>query len=253
MVNAKCLICFFTQQSKLGKGRKFYKIPEYTKCDRFSDGDKVLIEKRRRLWMQLVEKNLHGRSCNYFVCSHHFVSGKPAYLYSTNDIDWVPTINLGSLGQDTQLLSLPTDDSLVNANASVQHECETQQEKTSSSPTIELGSASHCLDANLSVGDETASATTDEHEETTNDTYTLNGHIVEDTSLNVDIVEDTSYISSINDTGPNATTVYTDGITTTEECLRQLHAVADFCSTQVVAFSLSKTIQELLSLLTSVL
>lgn len=220
-----------------------------------------------------------------------FVIGKPAYLYSTNDIDWVPTINLGSLGQDTQLLSLPTgiirlllciffysnnilfiiDDSLVNANASVQHECETQQEKTSSSPTIELGSASHCLDANLSVGDETASATTDEHEETTNDTYTLNGHIVEDTSLNVDIVEDTSYISSINDTGPNATTVYTgnghnsccyltvtyfffsDGITTTEECLRQLHAVADFCSTQVVAFSLSKTIQELLSLLTSVL
>ncbi|XP_045022790.1 uncharacterized protein LOC116928484 isoform X4 [Daphnia magna] len=223
MVNAKCLICFCTQQSKLGKGRKFYKIPEYTKCDRFSDGDKVLIEKRRRLWMQLVEKNLHGRSCNYFVCSHHFVSG--------------------SLGQDTQLLSLPT----------VQHECETQQEKTSSSPTIELGSASHCLDANLSVGDETASATTDEHEETTNDTYTLNGHIVEDTSLNVDVVEDTSYISSINDTGPNATTVYTDGITTTEECLRQLHAVADFCSTQVVAFSLSKTIQELLSLLTSVL
>jgi hypothetical protein len=117
-----------------------------------------------------------------------FVIGKPAYLYSTNDIDWVPTINLGSLGQDTQLLSLPTgiirlllciffysnnilfiiDDSLVDANASVQHECETQQEKTSSSPTIELGSASHCLDANLSVGDETASATTDEHEETTN-------------------------------------------------------------------------------------
>ncbi|KZR97997.1 Uncharacterized protein APZ42_006812, partial [Daphnia magna] len=47
MVNAKCLICFCTQQSKLGKGRKFYKIPEYTKCDRFSDGDKVLIEKRR--------------------------------------------------------------------------------------------------------------------------------------------------------------------------------------------------------------
>ncbi len=84
---------------------------------------------------------------------------------------------------------------MVNANALVQHECETQQEKTSSSTTIELGSASHCLDANLSVGDETASATTAEHEETTNDTYTLNGHIVEDTSLNVDIVEDTSYIS----------------------------------------------------------
>jgi hypothetical protein len=40
------------------------------------------------------------------------------------------------------------DDSLVNGNASVQHECETQLEKTSSSTTIELGSASHCLDAN---------------------------------------------------------------------------------------------------------
>ncbi len=54
MVSAKCLICFCTQQSKLGKGRKFYKIPEYTKCRRFSDDDKVLIEKRRRLWMKLV-------------------------------------------------------------------------------------------------------------------------------------------------------------------------------------------------------
>ncbi len=83
MVNAKCLICFCTQQSKLGKGRKFYKIPEYTKCDKFfSDADKVLIEKRRRLWMQLVEKNLHGRSCNYFVCSHHFVSG--SYYFNSH-------------------------------------------------------------------------------------------------------------------------------------------------------------------------
>ena len=96
------------------------------------------------------------------------------------------------------------DDSLVNGNASVQHECETQLEKTSSSTTIELGSASHCLDANLSVGDETASATTDENEETTNDTYSSNGHIVEDTSLNVDIVEDTSLnVDIVEDTSLN--------------------------------------------------
>ena len=134
MVSAKCLICFCTRQSKLGKGRKFYKIPEYTKCARFSDGDKVLIEKRRRLWMKLVERNLDGKPGNYFVCSHHFVSGscqvyfaqlffltsqsfligKPAYLYSTGDIDWVPTLHLGSLVQENQCTSTSTSKAFSN-------------------------------------------------------------------------------------------------------------------------------------------
>ena len=79
----KCCICFCAKRSKIGKGRSFYKIPECTKR-RFSDGDidrdKVLIEKRRSLWMQLVERNLHGKPFNYFVCSNHFVSGS-CYVY----------------------------------------------------------------------------------------------------------------------------------------------------------------------------
>jgi len=34
---------------------------------------------------------------NHRVCSRHFVSGKPASLYSTNDPDWLPTLNMGHL------------------------------------------------------------------------------------------------------------------------------------------------------------
>ncbi|EFX79941.1 hypothetical protein DAPPUDRAFT_318946 [Daphnia pulex] len=87
-------------------------------------------------------------------------------FYSTVDIDWVPSINLGSLRQDNQLLSLPTGCSLENGNETVQHERETQQDETSESTTFDLD-------------------------------------IIEDSSVNVDIVEDTPYVSSINNLGTN--------------------------------------------------
>ena len=29
------------------------------------------------------------------ICFKHFVSGKPAYLFDTNNPDWLPTLNLG--------------------------------------------------------------------------------------------------------------------------------------------------------------
>ena len=31
----------------------------------------------------------------YKVCSKHFTSGKPAYLYNTTNPDWLPTLNHG--------------------------------------------------------------------------------------------------------------------------------------------------------------
>ena len=31
----------------------------------------------------------------YWVCSQHFKSGKPAVLYDTTNPDWLPTIHMG--------------------------------------------------------------------------------------------------------------------------------------------------------------
>ena len=52
--------------------------------------------------------------CCFFLSSQLFVIGKPAYLYSTDDIDWVPTLNLGSLIQKKQCTSTSTGISCLN-------------------------------------------------------------------------------------------------------------------------------------------
>ncbi|KZS02881.1 Uncharacterized protein APZ42_034532 [Daphnia magna] len=128
-----------------------------TKCDMYSDKDKVLIEKRRSLWMQLVQRNLNGNTSNHFVCSHYFVSG--------------------SLGQANQLLSLPTGCSLENGNETVQHESETQQDETSESTTFDLGNIIEDTSVNVDIVE---------------DSYCLNTLSQESTSSTEDIQPGTS-------------------------------------------------------------
>ena len=66
----KCLICL-TTKFKVKKG--FYKDPEITKCSLSQDKD--FLERRRKLWLQLAEPNIHKCKGKLYVCSHHFVSG----------------------------------------------------------------------------------------------------------------------------------------------------------------------------------
>nr|CAH0104329.1 unnamed protein product [Daphnia galeata] len=67
--------------------RSFYKVPQF---NFFSESiEKELIERRRAEWFKLFKSN--DIKSKLYVCSDHFVSGKPAYLHMTEDIDWVPS------------------------------------------------------------------------------------------------------------------------------------------------------------------
>lgn len=70
----KCCICLKIYNKK--NKRRFYTFPEFTVCNQKSASrDKVLIEKRRNVWLQLTKRNLNRFSGRLFVCSDHFVSG----------------------------------------------------------------------------------------------------------------------------------------------------------------------------------
>uniref|UniRef100_A0A146LDP2 THAP-type domain-containing protein n=1 Tax=Lygus hesperus TaxID=30085 RepID=A0A146LDP2_LYGHE len=57
-----------------------------------------LSEKRRAVWLARINRNFTGRKLNCAtikVCSRHFISGKPAYLFNSTDPDWAPSLHLG--------------------------------------------------------------------------------------------------------------------------------------------------------------
>lgn len=138
--------------------RRFYTFPEFTVCNQKSASrDKVLIEKRRNVWLQLTKRNLNRFSGRLFVCSDHFVSGKPAYLYLTEDVDWVPTLNLGNLGQDKQSLTTYSGGSSTDNNGSLKTECVMQQGLINSSTSNDYSNFSGINQKDLSLSNQSES------------------------------------------------------------------------------------------------
>ncbi|XP_063971493.1 uncharacterized protein LOC135158125 [Lytechinus pictus] len=55
-----------------------------------------LSKERRGKWLAQISRDIKDTSLPYIrVCSDHFVSGKPAYLYDRTNPDWVPSLKLG--------------------------------------------------------------------------------------------------------------------------------------------------------------
>ena len=90
-----CAIVGCSNRSDDGSGLSFYSIPTIT--DRYGEAKLELCKKRRDGFLAAISREdldmtaLH----KYKVCENHFHSGKPAYLYSTTNPDWLPTLHLG--------------------------------------------------------------------------------------------------------------------------------------------------------------
>uniref|UniRef100_V5HKX5 THAP-type domain-containing protein n=1 Tax=Ixodes ricinus TaxID=34613 RepID=V5HKX5_IXORI len=71
----------------------FYCLPKVisNQCDRTRE----LSEKRRKLWLEKINRRELYFKKDVRICSVHFISGKPAYLMHDSHPDWLPTLKLG--------------------------------------------------------------------------------------------------------------------------------------------------------------
>lgn len=83
--------------------------------------------------------------------------GKPAYLYLTEDVDWVPTLNLGNLGQDKQSLTTYSGGSSTDNNGSLKTECVMQQGLINSSTSNDYSNFSGINQKDLSLSNQSES------------------------------------------------------------------------------------------------
>ncbi|KAK4008335.1 hypothetical protein OUZ56_013477 [Daphnia magna] len=92
-----CCICgeFETQSRK--SSFSFFSIPK--KHGLLRANEIQLVERRISAWNAILGQYLNRHYGIQCVCSNHFHSGKPSYLYLDNDVDWVPSKNLSNLQQ----------------------------------------------------------------------------------------------------------------------------------------------------------
>ena len=97
MVICAVINCSNRSDRESAKGVSFYKFPKVT--DYQGQKDCELRQKRLDGFLAAISRDDIDPATleehDYRVFSRHFVSGKPASLYSTNDPDWLPTLNMG--------------------------------------------------------------------------------------------------------------------------------------------------------------
>ena len=56
----------------------------------------ILSTERRNKWFSVIRRSdINVYALHHIVCSVHFLSGKPAALFETSNVDWVPSLNMG--------------------------------------------------------------------------------------------------------------------------------------------------------------
>ena len=77
-------------KSKNGVGLSYHCIPTVIKNQ--GDQTEKLAAARRKRWLRVLKLTEAEVDAGTNVCSAHFKSGKPAPLYNTENIDWVPNV-----------------------------------------------------------------------------------------------------------------------------------------------------------------
>jgi len=91
-----CVTVGCSNHSDQDKGVSFFSIPVDTGHQGKEDYE--LRKKRRDGFLAAVStEDLDTKALldKYRICSKHFVSKQPAYLFDTNNPDWFPTLHLG--------------------------------------------------------------------------------------------------------------------------------------------------------------
>ena len=57
----------------------------------------ILSTERRKKWFSAIKRSdINVNALHHIVCSVHILSGKPAALFETSNVDWVPSLNMGN-------------------------------------------------------------------------------------------------------------------------------------------------------------
>ena len=90
-----CVVVGCSSRSGRDKGISFFRIP--TIITNRGAAERELTQKRRDGYLPAISKDKLTEKIirNDRICSKHFISGRPAYLYDTTNPDWLPTLNLG--------------------------------------------------------------------------------------------------------------------------------------------------------------
>lgn len=116
----KCVVrsCFVYSSDKT---HKMFRLPLLPKS--IIESQRNMTEMRLALWREAcgIKKN---PAPHHRVCSRHFVSGKPAKLLDSDDVDWAPTQNLSGVDPGIDLNSSTKSMELeVSGNQSVSQQC----------------------------------------------------------------------------------------------------------------------------------
>ena len=122
-----CVVIGCSKRSDRDKGISFYRIP--TVVTSRSTKELELSQRRRRGFLSAISRaDLSDKqACSSRICSRHFISGKPAYLFDDTHPDWLPTLHLGHNKRKV------TDDQLVSSDQ--RHERATRRRKVQSNGT----------------------------------------------------------------------------------------------------------------------
>ena len=88
-----CSVVGCSNRHERGKDCSFYYIPKV--IDHQGEQAKELSTRRRSAWLASINQSDWTPGPGARVCSVHFISGKPAYLFDETNPDWIPTVNMG--------------------------------------------------------------------------------------------------------------------------------------------------------------
>ncbi|KAK4874289.1 hypothetical protein RN001_013649 [Aquatica leii] len=94
---------------------KFYAVPKVLNFAHLKHKNE-LSKLRREMWLSAIKRNdlTDNKIKHQRVCSKHFLSGKPATLEDKDDLDWIPSQNLGHTSTDFRKKPETSDRSPTN-------------------------------------------------------------------------------------------------------------------------------------------
>ena len=102
MVNC-CSVFGCSNRSDREKDRSFHRLPKI--ITHLDQQTKEYSTERRNKWLSNIRRaDLEGKKF-VWVCSDHFITGKPAALFQKSHPDWAPTLRLGHLNVKSETSS----------------------------------------------------------------------------------------------------------------------------------------------------
>ena len=91
-----CIVIGCYKRSGRDKDVSFYRIPKVINTRGKQEYE--LSKKRRAGYLSAISRDdlTEITLVNERICSRHFVSGKPAYLYDETNPDWLPSLHPGN-------------------------------------------------------------------------------------------------------------------------------------------------------------